>query len=737
MQDDLNSKNEQDVAGPVPPEAFDGFLAVFHAGRADAPDGLTPAEEKLLDAARRGLPCVVASVRPDEPSPDNRVRASFLALLARGGDDGAPLHENRLELHGAVIEGDVNLENARVSRPLWFRHCLISGLLIGRNGRFREFDFEDTKIGGADLRFAHIDGGVFLRRGFHALGEVDFTGAVITGALNCNGGRFENPGGKALNCGGARITGDVQLRAGFEAIGEVRFRRAELAGLLECNGASFRNPGGFAMRCGGAKVGGGVFLRDGFSAEGEVRFPGAEILGEFNCRGGVFANPGGVALACDNARIKSNVFLNDGFSAHGETRFAGAELGDLLECGGGGFINPAGRALNCERARIAGHVWLNRAFSAEGEVRLHSASIGGQLACGGRFINPGRTAINGVRAKIQGDALLSRGCATEGEIRFRGISVGGSFVCSGGSFSNPQLMARDGDGVGILANALYLSGAKIQGGLLLTGLYSSRSEPLRLIGSLDLTHVQAGSFADHPDGWPTDGFSTPEGEARGALALDGFIYGQFAGGAPTDAETRKRWLLRQQASHVGREFRPQPFEQLIKVLRAMGHDEHARQIAMLKQSLLLPYRINRSPWWSRPFVWLVGRLWGWLAGYGHRPHRLVVALAALWLICAGGYQLAANTGRLSPVDPQVWTNADLVQSCRDNWTTCPGISDSMAFNALVYSADVLLPIVDLRQRTAWTPQPGWARALSWAENILGSLGVLLLGAILGGLIKRD
>ena len=44
--------------------------------------------------------------------------------------------------------------------------------------------------------------------------------------------------------------------------------------------------------------------------------------------------------------------------------------------------------------------------------------------------------------------------------------------------------------------------------------------------------------------------------------------------------------MRQRPSHLGKDFRPQPFEQLIKVLREMGHDADARQIAMLKHSFL-------------------------------------------------------------------------------------------------------------------------------------------------------
>jgi hypothetical protein len=67
---------------------------------------------------------------------------------------------------------------------------------------------------------------------------------------------------------------------------------------------------------------------------------------------------------------------------------------------------------------------------------------------------------------------------------------------------------------------------------------------------------------------------------------------------------------------------------------------------------------------------------------------------------------------------------------------------------------MLLPAIDLGQRSDWAPMwreiavevpylgpltlpAGTLRAAAWAENILGVSGVILIGAILSGLIKRD
>ena len=82
------------------------------------------------------------------------------------------------------------------------------------------------------------------------------------------------------------------------------------------------------------------------------------------------------------------------------------------------------------------------------------------------------------------------------------------------------------------------------------------------------------------------------------------------------------------------------------------------------------------------------------------------------------------------------------------------VSEIIAFNPFTYSADMLLPAIDLGQRSAWTPMwreirvevpylgprtlpDGTLRAAAWAKNILGVSGVILIGAILSGVIKRD
>jgi hypothetical protein len=82
-----------------------------------------------------------------------------------------------------------------------FLGACIGGDILCSGGRFDNLN--DTAL---SIDRAEIDGNVFLRRGFHATGEVRIVGARIGGALECRGGKFENPQAVALNCQSATVT---------------------------------------------------------------------------------------------------------------------------------------------------------------------------------------------------------------------------------------------------------------------------------------------------------------------------------------------------------------------------------------------------------------------------------------------------------------------------------------------------------------------------------------------------
>jgi len=316
--------------------------------------------------------------------------------------------------------------------------------------------------------------------------------------------------------------------------------------------------------------------------------------------------------------------------------------------------------------------------------------------------------MNLAGSKCSGSVFLRDGFHSSGEVVANSAKIEGNFECTGGRFEN-------GNGV-----AVNLSGATITGTL-----YFRQVEGTD--GHIFLSGVRVNSLCDDFSSWA----SRP-----GKLVLDGFTYDRIIGtGAPVDAATRLKWLALQWPEHFGDEFKPQPWEQLIAVLRATGHPAAARAIAIAKQDRLRQAKV--LPKSVRPFH----RVYGLLVGYGYRPMRLLAATAAIWLACAAGYWMASNPA---------WFGAEthLLAPPAAGPDEPASAADYRNFVPLIYSADVLLPIVDLGYKDEWQPVVAdragnpviWGqllRFLYWFEIAFGWVAGLLLVGVLGNLIKKD
>ena len=174
-------------------------------------------------------------------------------------------------------------------------------------------------------------------------------------------------------------------------------------------------------------------------------------------------------------------------------------------------------------------------------------------------------------AKVTGSVLLSEGFEAEGVVRFAGAEIGGDLACTGGRFKTAKAAPlADKTEPARAAVALSLSSAKIGGTLWLGPASPPNHQHVTLEGSLDLQGAHAQELIDSRELWQVKEVVTDQGALPCYLHLDGFTYDRFAGVAKTDWLTRKAWLERQRPSHLAEEFRPQPFEQLVKVLRGMG-----------------------------------------------------------------------------------------------------------------------------------------------------------------------
>lgn len=337
---------------------------------------------------------------------DRKIRAELIRWICVEPDAKKLVDPSGLQVFGARIVGSINLFSVSVPFPLILQCCSLDDEF-----NLRCADISGLNLGGTWVRSIAADGirvknNIFLRQGFHASGQVRFLTARIDGNLECDGGKFENAaklndpsGGMALIADGAIVNGAVFLRSGFSALGEVRLSGAQIGGYLDCTNATFKNAvheqTEQANRCLNAQsavVMGSVFLRARFRAEGEVRFAGAQIGGDFDCSDGTFSNSiSGVALDADRIAVRGSIFLSNGFCADGEVRLLGGQIGCDLDCDRGQFKTPRHQdgidhSLSAHSAVVARNVLLRQGFRATGEVAFTGAQIGGSFECtGGAF----------------------------------------------------------------------------------------------------------------------------------------------------------------------------------------------------------------------------------------------------------------------------------------------------------------------------------------------------------------
>ncbi len=539
-----------------------------------------------------------------------------------------------------------------------------------------------------------------------------------------------------------------------------------------------------SIRGDGVMIDGSLLLR-GTIIDGSLQLFGAEIMGSLSCSGGRIEGRRwrSQRLAADliTMTIGGNVELRNGFVANGLILFDYFEIGGTFNCSEGTFLSgfdaeakqtyrwdAAIRALKCHRLNLNGSLYL-RDCKSEGEISFSGAQIGGDIDCrDGHFRCAGNgdtTALRFTRIVANGNVYLSDGFDARGKVQFNGARVRGNIDCQGGTFSVPEdLESQDfaAPGDAFSEDALSLVNAEVMGALMLAPIERTKRPAAILNGSLDLKSAYIRVLVDSEETWPRP--SKSKGAVKHVIHLDGFTYERFGGIAPIDAEARKRWLKCQPTAHMSHDFKPQPFEQVIKVLKNMGHPEEARRLAIERQGFLVRRRLSNSKSRKHGHVSAVPRyLWestlGLLIGHGYKPLRILVIMAAVGVLFGFYYKLAAERGIFAPRDAQVFTQAAF-DKCRGRpggWTTCsevePVFAEYSQFNPWVYSFNVLLPVVDLYQEKNWAPMrkevrfeaggyafvvPSWGtNALVLTEVVFGWIASLLAIAAFSGLVKTD
>ena len=401
----------------------------------------------------------------------------------------------------------------------------------------------------------------------------------------------------------------------------------------------------------------------------------------------------------------------------------GARLRGDLTISGGSLENPGGFAFNGQSMSVGGSVLFVDDSLAVGAVSVAYAAIEGRLICNGTFRNPLervnsltwftplRSAINGFGVRV-GRSLAFSSTSLKGKFRVEGFVIlmnanvtDGIYVVAG-SFSpgarswKPQECDLQSDPATRYAiesgTGLSLHNAQF-GELILNGIEHFE-------GLLSLRAARMRNIADDGTLWQVPG----TGRARSgvALELDGCNYTAFTNSmtarTPTDWRTRLEWLKAQLPQHLTSEFCSQPFTQCAEVLRKMGDQHGARMLLFERERLRL-----RSPAGS---LWekITGRALGLVAGHGYKSYYALYWALGVWLAGGAVFGVANHLDEMRPASEHV-----LVDERYQRTGEIP--KDYEPLKPLLYSADILLPIVDIGQERYWLPRDAGERAADAAR----------------------
>jgi hypothetical protein len=678
-------------------------------------EDLNAAELALLAAAATGK---LADLTTGDPNVDSLanvaswaahrdVSAEFLADMLTGDRTIDSGRLRVVKLRGARITGLLDLEGRKLLCPLQLRDC-----------HFEEpINLNDAEACSIQLRGCHVPafnadslrtaGSVALDYGFTARGEVRMTGARIGGHLSLRQATLTNEKGKALTLDALTVDQNMYADESFTARGEVSMIAAHIGGQFSLNDASLTCENGEALSAHKLTVGVGMYCR-ALVAHGEVNMIGAHVGGTLDLTRATLANQNGEALTADNLTVDGPVYFR-ALVTHGEVRLPGAHIGGQFDLSGASLENRNGRALTADGLIIDNSMHCRDGFTAHGEIRLLGVQIGWQLDLSGASLDNenGRALSAGMLTVNEGMYFLK--VTVRGEVNLVRAQIGGQLVFDGASLANEAGMTLDARMLNVdtdvafnkfsahggicmvraqIGGQLDLRGARLTNSALALDLEAASARILclpreRPEGGINLTNAKVVVLDDDPTGWPPIVF------------LRGFACDTFKS-RDINTRTRLQWLRR----HPGR-FTPQLYDQLAAVYRQAGEEGAARKVAIANQ------------WRRRRTFSLLSWLWYITVGYGYRTWQALIWLAVLTVAGSVVFSGAYPAHMLAP-------NAHPPR-----------------FQPVVYTLDLLLPVVGLGQKSAW--QPATSGLMDWYWGLTAAGWVLGAAVVAGltGILKRD
>ncbi|RJQ83448.1 oxidoreductase [Pseudonocardiaceae bacterium YIM PH 21723] len=724
------------------------------------------------------------------PQDSHRVRAEFLLQRLSEAADAirTPVFRKRshrpsvIRLEDSYIVGVLDLRGDDLPCVLEFDRCRFQQAPDVRQSNIGGLEFAGCWLPGLrakNLRSGNdlvinrctMDGTTSTSPGLDA---IDLTDADINGSIRLEYSTFTHPRGRALIADRCTSRGGVSAN-GLTVTGELRLAGMRIGGYLNLNGARLDNPGRDALVATGITVGGPILCSvatwgeakgQPFRAAGRLYLPSAKIESDLclssaqldvvepliTSLGTSNLTDPHAALVADRIQVVGNVELDQGFTCSGTIRMDGARIGGTLRMAGStvwasgrqgraeedteqaGDESPApawvtldpAEAVRLDSAQVRGDLDAVE-LTVHGQLRmLNTAIMGSLVLTEAVFRHPDDDAIWAPRLTVGGE-MDCRNLRAEGGLLLAGASIGvslnlrhavlekpghhphsgypkpaldlraarvgrdvvcsGRFTAHGGVRLHSTNVGRHVQLVGAALTAPEDATALNLYGLSCRELGLALREPPD--GAVVLSYAKCATLNDNEHLWA----------GENTVDLVDFSFDALHTDAVSKARTRLGWI-----SHATEYYSPGPYDQLAATLTAAGEDEEATAVLMEKQRLRYAGWARDSRWFGWA-IWLGSQLQRFTVGYGYRPMRALV-----WLVvCAVLGSLWFSGHVLVPVNEQ----------------------DHPAWNPVLYSLDLLVPIVDLGQDNRWRADG----ASQWISSGLIAIGWILATTVAAGLTR--
>ena len=501
--------------------------------------------------------------------------------------------------------------------------------------------------------------------------------------------------GGTLNMDGIQVDQSLFLRDRAEFT-NVILAGARVGGQLDLSSSKVTG----TLNMGSLRVDQSLFMRNG-AAFTEVVLRGAHVGGQISLSGSKVTG----TLDMDGLRVERSLSMGDK-AEFADVVLRSAHVGGNLSLIGSKVTGT----LDMDGLRVRSLFMRDQAAFAE--VVLRNAHVGEQLSLTGSKVT-GTLNMNGLRvdrsllmgnkaeftdvvlarAHIGGDLSLS-GSNVTGALNMDGLRVDSSlFLSRRAEFHGPIDLV-----FGRIGGTLELAGGIFHQDVDLTGtaitaelrLGSAKHPPAQWRGkpTLTLRNARAEAIQDLSDAWPAQ-----------AIELTGFTYRSLGGfhAAQRDpmggrsVEWFQAWLGKQ------KEYAAAPYEQLASVLRSQGRPRDADEILYTNRER------ERSQASFFRYLWLTAMKY--VIGYGYHIDRALIWVAVLILAGIAVLRLSGE-----------------------------GKRNAIPYG-IVYSFDMLLPVIQLRKSHYDIDLQGWPRYYFYLHKVMGYVLASFLIVGISGLTK--